>query len=215
MPPRRERPVLFVLAGVNGAGKSSLGGALLRSAGLSYFNPDEIARRIRTETGCSANDANALAWEEGRRRLEFAIEHRSSYALETTLGGRTMPALVAKAADVGFDVYIWFVGLSDPELHIARVHARVAAGGHDIPEDMIRTRFDTSRRNLIALMARVTELKVFDNSVPGVPDAFPEPQLLLHLRRSRIVAPPLGKLFKTPEWAKAIVAAALKLSRAR
>ena len=215
MPSRPDAPVLFVLAGVNGAGKSSLGGALIRSAGLSYFNPDEAARRIRSATGCTEEEGNARAWEEGRWRLETAINDRFSYAFETTLGGHTMPSLIARAADAGFDVLMWFVGLSDPELHVARVRARVAAGGHDIPEEMIRRRWETSRRNVIALMPRLAELKLFDNSETGDAAAgtLPIPRLLLHWTRDRIVAPAVKALQETPEWAKAIVAAALKLQR--
>lgn len=208
-------PVLFVLAGVNGAGKSSIGGERLRQDGLNYFNPDEAALRIRHDIGCSDDEANALAWHEGKRRLEAAIESQSSYAFESTLGGNTIPRLIEQAARAGFEVLVWFVGLSSPEQHIARVRMRVAAGGHDIPEKKIRERWKPSRRNLIVLMPVLTELKVFDNSRDGDPAAgtIPEPLLLLHWRDRRIVAPPLTALEKTPDWAKPIVARALELQR--
>jgi hypothetical protein len=88
--------VILVLAGVNGAGKSSLGGAFIRQAGMSYFNPDEAAAKIRSELACSTDEANALAWQEGRRRLETAIRERTSHAFETTLGGKTIPRLLAE-----------------------------------------------------------------------------------------------------------------------
>ena len=210
-----DAPVIFVLAGVNGAGKSSLGGALLRSSGLAYFNPDEAARRIRSVLACPTDEANSLAWEEGRRRLEAAISGRFSHALETTLGGRTIPALLVRAAHAGLDVLVWFVGLSSPEQHVARVQARHAAGGHDIPEELIDQRWNTSRRNLVALLPHVTEFRVFDNSREGDPAAgrTPKPRLLLHWRDRRIVAPGVEELRQTPEWARAIIAAALKLQR--
>jgi predicted ABC-type ATPase len=158
-------PLLFVLAGVNGAGKSSVGGTILRHRGLNYFNPDEAAARIREELGCSVAEANAQAWSEGKQLFEKAIRERTNHALETTLGGATMPRLIGMAADDGFDVRVWFVGLATVEQHIARVQARVARGGHDIPEARIRERWDASRRNLVVLMPRLTELRVFDNSV--------------------------------------------------
>ncbi len=217
MPSRqREAPVIFVLAGVNGAGKSSLGGGLLRRSGRDYFNPDETARRIRDSIGCTSDEANSLAWEEGKRRLNVAIKARLSYAFESTLGGHTIPALLAEAAGPGIEVVVWFAGLSSPEQHIARVRSRVAAGGHDIPDDMIRKRWDTSRRNIIALLPYLTELKVFDNSNEGDPAAgtIPPPRLLLHWRRNRIAAPGTKELGATPDWAKPIVAAAMKLQRA-
>jgi predicted ABC-type ATPase len=210
-------PVILVLAGVNGAGKSSLGGALIRDRGLEYFNPDEAARRIRETTDCSIEDANSLAWNEGKERLEAAIARRSNYAFESTLGGQTIPALLLGAARAGIDVIIWFVGLSSPEQHIARVRARVAAGGHDIPQDVVRRRWDDSRRRLIALMPAVAEIRVFDNSEEGDPVAgtIPEPRLVLHWRRGRIVSPKNKSLSNTPEWAKPVVAAALKLQRSQ
>jgi predicted ABC-type ATPase len=207
--------VIFVLAGVNGAGKSSLGGALVRGRGFEYFNPDEAARRIRGATGCTLEESNSLAWEEGKQHLEAAIRGRFNHAFETTLGGRTISGLLAEAAVSGIEVIVWFIGLSSPEQHIARVRARVAAGGHDIPEEMIRKRWDSSRRNIIALMPYLTELRAFDNSEDENPAAgtIPTPRLLLHWRRNRIVAPGVAALRKTPEWAKAIIAGALKLQR--
>ena len=65
------RPVLFVLAGVNGAGKSSIGGHLLKEAGLAWFNPDTFARELIAATGCAQAAANAVAWQEGMRRCVF------------------------------------------------------------------------------------------------------------------------------------------------
>lgn len=208
--------VIFVLAGVNGAGKSSVGGARLRQEGLEYFNPDEAAQRIRSAIGGSVEEANARAWEEGRRRLESAIEDRSNFAFESTLGGNTIPKLIRQAAETGMEVLVWFIGLSRPEQHIARVRARVAAGGHNIPEAKIRERWDSSRRNIIALMSSLTELKIFDNSEEGDPAAgtIPEPKLLLHWRRGTIVAPAPELLETTPEWAKPIIARTLQLQRA-
>jgi predicted ABC-type ATPase len=206
-------PVLYVVAGVNGAGKSSLGGELLREQGLNYFNPDEAARKIRDVSGCPATEANAQAWNEGKRLLEKAIRERLSHAFETTLGGTTIPRLVGKAADAGFDVRMWFMGLATVEHHIARVRARVASGGHDIPEAKIRERWDGSRRNLIVLLPRLTELRLFDNSAERDAETgeMPPPRLLLHYARGVIVAPALAELEATPEWAKPIVAAALQL----
>lgn len=89
------------------------------------------------------------------------------------------------------------------------------AGGHDIPEALIRARWDLSRRNLVALLPYLAEVRVFDNSEDGDPEAgtIPEPRLLMHCRNARIIAPSLKRLRQTPEWAKPIVAAALKLRR--
>lgn len=181
---------------------------------MEYFNPDEAAKKIREEIGCSIDDANAYAWNEGRRLLEQAIRERTNHAFETTLGGKTIAHLLGVASDTGFDVRVWFVGLADVEQHITRVRARVALGGHDIPASKIRERWESSRRNLIMLMPRLTELRVFDNSEERSAQTgrIPPPRLLLHYSGGKIVAPSLEQFEQTPEWAKPIIAAALRLS---
>lgn len=210
-----ERPRrVLVLAGTNGAGKSSIGGAFLRQSGGAYFNPDEVARAMRSaDASLDTVTANGRAWAVGRRLLEEALRDRRDVAFETTLGGRTITALLMAAARQGFEVRIWYAGLATPELHVARVAARVRRGGHDIPEQQIRRRYDGSRRNLIALLPHLTELTVHDNSEERDPAAgrAPRPTLVLHVRRGTIVGP--ADLSSTPAWARPIVAAARKLVR--
>jgi predicted ABC-type ATPase len=204
-----------VLAGVNGAGKSSVGGESIRGTGMVYFNPDEATREILLESGCSVEEANTQAWQLGKEQLESSIRNRESYAFESTLGANTIPRLLQEAANSGFEVVVWFVGLSSPEHHIARVRARVAAGGHDIPEAKIRERWDGSRRNIIALMPYLAELRLFDNSRARIPKTgkIPPPTQVLHWRGGTIVS--LLELQTVPEWAKPIVACALQLQRAK
>ena len=202
---------IYVLAGTNGAGKSSIGGEALRAAGVEFFNPDEAARRIGAALPQFAPAAiNSIAWHHGLRLLERAVDERLDFAFETTLGGATMTSLLERAA-AGSKVRVWYVGLASPELHIERVRRRVAKGGHDIPEADIRRRFDQSRLNVIRLMPILAELRVYDNSAEGDPDAgqAPLPPLLLHLREGRIVAP--SNLGATPVWAKPLVAGAMKV----
>ncbi|MBP8116868.1 MAG: hypothetical protein KAY09_03975, partial [Nitrospira sp.] len=95
-----ERPPrLYVIAGVNGAGKSSIAGATFRALGSDYFNPDEAARRLMTvNPALSQNAANGVAWRQGVRLLRRAIEERLAFAFETTLGGNTITHLLAQAA---------------------------------------------------------------------------------------------------------------------
>ncbi len=206
-----EPPCIYVLAGTNGAGKSSVGGAAIREKGADYFNPDEAARRIRSSNPhISARDANIAAWHEGKRLLEEAIARRLVCAIETTLGGDTMTALLGQALAQGVEVRMWYVALSTPELHIARVRARVAKGGHDIPEDTIRERYERSRVNLIRLLPQLTELRLFDNSVDADPAAglAPIPLFVLHMVNGTVAG--TCDLSRVPGWAKPIVAAAMK-----
>jgi hypothetical protein len=110
---------ILVLAGVNGAGKSSLLGTWLEAEGLSWFNPDSFTRRL-VEAGWPLPEANAEAWQEGTRRLRQAMADGTDFAFETTLGGNTIPRLLREACE-RHQVAIWFCGLADVELHIARV----------------------------------------------------------------------------------------------
>jgi len=157
--------------------------------------------------------------------LQQAVAHRHDYNFETTLGGRSFTRLLEEAARKGFEVRVWYVGLSSPEQHIARVKARVAKGGHDIPEVDIRRRFDQSRLQLIQLLPHLSELRVYDNSVEGDPQAgqAPQPRLVLHWlattssagRQARVLVPAdATQLATTPEWAKPLVSAAFKESEA-
>lgn len=185
-------------------------GAAVRAAGGDYVNPDELAREIRAASpGMSVTEANAAAWLRVREQLEQVIATRGYYAFETTLGGRTIARLLEAALAVGMEVHVLYAGLTSPEQHIARVRARVARGGHDIPEAKIRERYDGSRKNLIRLMPRLTSLRVFDNSFEAPPeeDAAPEPVELFEVTSAVLqVHVPLGQV---PEWAKPLFIAAL------
>lgn len=214
MPPARPSRI-YVIAGVNGAGKSSIGGATFReqTAG-DYYNPDEAARRLITASpGMDPVAANAAAWQQGMRLLRRAIAERLDFAFETTLGGNTVTRLLAEAAAQGIEVHMWYAGLSSPELHLRRVRSRVRRGGHDIPEEAIRSRYERSRLNLVALLPRLAALRIYDNSVEADPaaGAVPVPVLVLHTEGGKILNP--QDLSRAPEWAKPIVAAAIKQSR--
>jgi predicted ABC-type ATPase len=207
------RPCLYVLAGTNGAGKSSVGGEMLLRKGIDYLNPDEAAKMVlAANPGLTQAEANSAAWHEGKHQIELAIADHHSLAFETTLGGHTITSLLEQALAEGMEVRIWYVALSSPELHIARVRSRVAHGGHDIPEGKIRERYDASRLNLIRLLPKLTELHVYDNSREADPSAgvAPKPILILHFVRGKVVGTCAMRL--VPEWAKPILMAAVSLS---
>jgi len=208
-------PSIYVLAGVNGAGKSSIAGAAFRDKGADYYNPDEAAAELRrANPGLSQLQANSAAWHRGRHLLERAIAGRLDFALETTLGASTFLRMLIDAAGQGIDVHLWYAGLATPELHLARVRARVARGGHDIPEEAIRRRFEHSRLNLVMLLPVLASLRVYDNSLEADPAAgkAPKPVLLLHMARGRILNP--QDLPRVPDWARPIAAAAMKIHAA-
>jgi predicted ABC-type ATPase len=209
-----------VLAGCNGAGKSSIGGQAFQAAGVPYFNPDDAAREAMAIASAhgrplTQGEANAWAWNEGVTRLRRAITEHGNFTLETTLGGDTIVGLFLEAADAGLAVNVWFMGLDSVELHIARVRQRVARGGHDIPRADIERRYVRGRLNLIRLLPKLHQLRVYDNSaqanVAGPSNV--EPRLLLCMVDRRIVGP--SNLPATPAWAKPIVAVALEVDASR
>ncbi len=209
----QQTPRIYVLAGVNGAGKSSIGGAMLEQAGIEFFNPDSAARKfLSIQPGMGQEEANSAAWQQGRRLLERAIDERQDFAFETTLGGNTMASLLEKATSAGIEVRIWYVGLEGADLHVARVRSRVATGGHDIPEAKVRERYSRSRMKLIELLPNLTELKVLDNTKEGDPQKgrVPSPKLLLHMKQGKIVS--TYDLRRMPPWAKPILQAAIQSS---
>lgn len=211
----RTRPTIAVLAGVNGAGKSSVAGGFLHKEGNAFFNPDTVAQQIRgLHPDIPLTLANAHAWQIGRSLLQQAITEGRDYRFETTLGGRTIAQLLERAAQSGHRLHVWFCGLVSADLHLHRVRSRVAHGGHDIPEVKIRERWTRSRENLVRLLPSIDHLRVHDNSAEADPAEGhrPKPVLLLEMKQGKITAP--ADLSGAPDWAQPIIAAAIHLHTA-
>lgn len=198
--------MITVIAGVNGAGKSSVAGSYIRSEGGEYYNPDEYARQWLSENSHRTQaEANAEAWKIGQGLLKAAIAARKPFTLETTLGGRTITGILSEAISHGTPVRLIYCGLASSELHIERVAARVRNGGHDIPEEKIRERWDRSVRNLMHLIEVGADVVVFDNSAP-LQHGKPSPKILFSLQEQQLS----GLTPDIPDWAKPLAAAALK-----
>jgi len=143
-------PDVIVIAGPNGAGKSTLAPALLRDTFgiLEYVNADTIAQ------GLSAFAPETAAIEAGRvmlHRLNELAERNKDFAFETTLASRFYSKWLAKLQTKGYHIHLVFLWLNSPELAVQRVAERVRAGGHNIPEDTIRRRFDRGYVNFFKL----------------------------------------------------------------
>lgn len=198
--------MITVIAGVNGAGKSSIAGKALREKGGNYFNPDEVARHMMNEdSSLTQHDANAKAWEMGYKQLNEAISQNSDYNFETTLGGNSITECLLKAIEQDVQVRIFYCGLSSVSLHIERVKSRVLQGGHDIPKEMIRKRFTSSIHNMMRLLPECYQVNVYDNSAPlknGNPNI-----KILFIKKFAIF-----DLYETnmPDWTKPLAAVAIK-----
>ena len=157
-------PSIYVIAGPNGAGKSTTAPALLRDelAIPTYVNADTIA------AGLSAFDPSAAAFQAGRimlTQLNQLRESRKSFAFETTLATRGYAPWLIRAGDVGYQIHLLFLALPSEEVAIQRVALRVQSGGHGIPEETIRRRFQRGLRNFFLLYSPICDEWAFvDNS---------------------------------------------------
>lgn len=202
---------IVVLAGVNGAGKSSIVGARVRAAGLAYWNPDEQTQRLmQADPSLSSEDANAGAWRLGRELLEEFCTNDESLLFETTLGGRTITEVLDRGARGGKRIRMVYVGLATIELHIQRVARRVASGGHDIPEERIRERHRRSPGNVIYLLPVLAGLELYDNSREVGLDRIADPlHIMSYSARVVDLKVPAADV---PYWAMPIVQAARNLA---
>lgn len=158
------KPQVAVLAGINGAGKSTAANHLLRDVLRipSFTNADTIAR------GLNAFDVDSVAVEAGRIMLthlhKLAAAHKS-FAFETTLSGRAYAAWLGDLVREGYAVHLFYYWLDSADVAVGRVAGRVQAGGHNVPEDTIRRRYARSVRNFLELYRPiVTTWQVYDNT---------------------------------------------------
>lgn len=159
-----SRPQVAVLAGINGAGKTTASQHLLREALKipSFTNADTIAR------GLNAFDVESVAVKAGRIMLEHLHElaaARKSFAFETTLSGRAYAPWLRDLAGEGYAVHLLYYWLDSAEVAIRRVAERVRAGGHHVPDETVRRRYSRSVRNFLELYRPiVTTWQVYDNT---------------------------------------------------
>jgi predicted ABC-type ATPase len=156
-------PVLTILAGSNGCGKSTLTSSVREEFQQSpILDPDAIAKSIRDTVVGVDSDIEA-----GKRVLRLAgelIQSGQSFTVETTLSGSTYLRMAARAKDVGFLIAVIFVGTNSVEINIERVKARVAKGGHDVPEQDQRRRWPRTLTNMKKLLPLADLVVILDNS---------------------------------------------------
>lgn len=163
-----DRPILIVLAGSNGAGKSTYYRAALSDTGLPFINADELAVAMRPA------DPGAVAYEAMRvaeaRRAE-ALRHRHSFIMETVLSDPHGAKLsfLRRAQEAGYCVVVVFIRIATPELSRARVMQRVAEGGHDVPDAKLLERFPRTLANARKALALADLGLVLDNTAQREP----------------------------------------------
>ena len=158
-------PTLCILGGCNGAGKTTLARKLLPRLGLMRFlNADEIAR------GLSPLDPSLTAFKAGRLLIEDArglIAAKASFAIESTLSGKTYISMIREAKAQGYRFLLHYIMIGSGDQAVGRVALRVKIGGHHVPEDDVRRRFERSRKHFIEdYLPLADEWVLWDNASP-------------------------------------------------
>jgi predicted ABC-type ATPase len=155
---------LYIISGCNGAGKTTASYTILPEIldCKEFVNADEIAK------GLSPFRPEKAGIEAGRlmlKRIKLLLESGENFAFETTLSTKSYVNFIEKAKEENYQVTCLFFWLHSVELAISRVETRVQEGGHNIPEDVIRRRYENGLRNFFNLfLPRVDNWLFVNNS---------------------------------------------------
>jgi predicted ABC-type ATPase len=157
-------PNLYVIGGANGSGKTTVALSLLPNVlgVFEYVNADAIA------AGLSPLNPESMAIRAGRlmvERLQTLAEEGADFAFETTLAARTFAPFLRDCQGKGYTISLIYLWLPSPDLAVERVARRVASGGHSIPEEVIRRRYQRGQKNLVNLYLPLCDgWTVYENS---------------------------------------------------
>jgi predicted ABC-type ATPase len=177
---------LTIVAGPNGCGKSTTIAQLDFEGKENLVDGDRIAREMWPE---DPDGAAIAAGREVIRRTRGYLEQRESFVLETTLSSGRTVELISEAQGRGFTVSVVYVCVPDAEIAVLRVQGRVAKGGHNIPQETIRRRYERSVRNAAEAFVKADNAAAFDNSGMAA-------RLVLRVERGVIV----WQADNPPEW---------------
>ncbi|MGM9785387.1 MAG: AAA family ATPase [Candidatus Cryptobacteroides sp.] len=133
-------PRMFIISGCNGSGKTTASYSVLPEMleCSEFVNSDEFAKGF---SPFDPGKASILASRYMIAKIRYLLARQKDFGVETTLATRTLLKTVKIAQSVGYTVTLLYFWLNSPELAIARVKARVEAGGHNIPEETVRRRY--------------------------------------------------------------------------
>lgn len=159
---------IVIIAGPNGAGKTTFAREFLPHEGKcpTFINADLIA------AGISPFAPESVSVRAGRLMLEeidARVKSRKNFAFETTLSGRTYVQRIREWQKMGYHVKLIFLSLPDSDVSVARVAARVSQGGHNIPENVIRRRFNNGLQNFRDLYQTVVDAWILYDNAANIP----------------------------------------------
>lgn len=177
-PRKPEQPVLWLIAGPNGCGKSSFYNHTdIEGWGGSVWiiNPDLLTQRIVEQEGLDVAAANLQAVQRIETWLFDSLDVHQTVGVETVLSTGKYRPLVAQAKVRGFEVRLVYVLVRNADIQVERIRLRVAEGGHHVREEKTRARRERSFRQLVWFLEQADRAWVYDNSTA-------EPELLMEKR---------------------------------
>jgi predicted ABC-type ATPase len=166
-PRKPDRPILWIIAGPNGCGKSTFYNRTdIEGWGGSVWiiNPDLLTQQIVEREGSDLDSANRVALDRIMEWLAASVDAYQTIGVETVLSSPKYRDLVIRAKERGFDVRIIYVVLASAQLQMERIQLRVSEGGHDVPPDKIASRRSRSFEQLAWFSQQVDRGYIFDNS---------------------------------------------------
>ena len=159
-------PRLYIISGCNGSGKTTASYSLLPELleCSEFVNSDEFAKHL---SPFAPESAYITASRFMMKKIDYLFDRRADFCLESTLATRSLLKMVRKAQSQGYFVTVLYFWLNSPDMAVGRVAKRVAAGGHDIPEETIRRRYRVGLRYLFHdYMPACDKWMLADNSDP-------------------------------------------------
>ncbi len=148
------KPRILVFAGPNGSGKSTIT-QNIKPVGL-YINADDI----KQDAGCSALEAA----QEAESLRQILLAAKKDFTFETVLSTERNLLLLEEAKTAGYEIFAVFVLTNDSGINIQRVKHRAAAGGHDVPEEKIVSRYKKALKNISKLIRIADHTRIIDNT---------------------------------------------------
>ena len=193
-----HKPVLIVIAGPNGSGKTSVTSKILKHEWMEdavYINPDLVAQERFGDWNSPDAIRKAVVYCQEWR--EQCLAERKSLIFETVLSADDKIDFIERAKEAGFFVRLFFVCTESPTINASRIAQRVIKGGHDVPITKIISRYQKSVLNCKYIATKVDRTYLYDNSIEDA-----EAKLLLRFSDGKIAKRYIEEL---PEWAKQII----------
>ncbi|MBR5983635.1 MAG: zeta toxin family protein [Bacteroidales bacterium] len=193
-----KKPVLIIVAGPNGSGKTSVTSRILQHQWMEdsvYINPDIVAQERFGNWNSQEAVLKSVKYCEERR--ERCLSEKKSLIFETVLSADDKIEYIERAIKAGFFVRLFFVCTTSPTINASRIANRVMKGGHDVPISKIISRYQKSILNCKYIIGKVHRAYLYDNSVENA-----DTTLLLRYAEGSIAKRYIEQL---PEWAKEII----------